>query len=57
MPQPTNFLCIRIGIDLDVFSTLESRNGTVALEEVAVVRGADPVLIDASIWPIVLVIN
>ncbi|KAJ5148851.1 hypothetical protein N7448_000429 [Penicillium atrosanguineum] len=42
--SPTQILCVRIGIDLDVFTTLTDRNVPLAIEELAAVKNADLML-------------
>lgn len=37
-------MCVRIAVDLDIFTTLTSRNGPVSLEELAAVKKASPIL-------------
>ncbi|RJE27369.1 O-methyltransferase [Aspergillus sclerotialis] len=44
--SPAQFLCVRIGIDLDVFNTLASKSGSVSVEEVAAAKKADPILVE-----------
>ncbi|RAK99542.1 O-methyltransferase [Aspergillus ibericus CBS 121593] len=39
--SPTHVMCVRIAMDLEIFSTLSERNGPVSLEELAAVKGAD----------------
>ena len=37
-------MCVRIAMDLGIFSTLSERNGPVTLEDLAATKGADLVL-------------
>lgn len=37
-------MCVRIAMDLCIFSTLSERNGPVTLEDLAATKGADLVL-------------
>ncbi|KAJ6117897.1 hypothetical protein N7523_005760 [Penicillium sp. IBT 18751x] len=39
--SPTQILCVRIGIDLEIFTTLTDQNRPLALEELAAVKNAD----------------
>ncbi|PWY65800.1 O-methyltransferase [Aspergillus eucalypticola CBS 122712] len=42
--SPTQVMCVRIAMDLGIFSTLSERNGPVTLEDLAATKGADLVL-------------
>ncbi|KAJ5665184.1 uncharacterized protein N7477_007632 [Penicillium maclennaniae] len=42
--SPTQILCVRIGVDLDIFTTLTERNIPLPLEEIAAVKNADLML-------------
>ncbi|KAI3002797.1 hypothetical protein CBS147346_5709 [Aspergillus niger] len=42
--SPTHVMCVRIAMDLGIFSTLSERNGPVTLEDLAATKGADLVL-------------
>ncbi|PLB51497.1 O-methyltransferase [Aspergillus steynii IBT 23096] len=42
--SPTHALCVRIGIDLGIFQTLTDRNAPMALEQLAAVKNASPIL-------------
>ncbi|PYI04549.1 O-methyltransferase [Aspergillus sclerotiicarbonarius CBS 121057] len=42
--SPTHVMCVRIAMDLGIFSTLSERNGPVSLEDLAAVKGADLIL-------------
>lgn len=37
-------MCVRIAVDMDIFTTLSERNGPVSLEELAAVKKASPIL-------------
>ncbi|KAJ6136204.1 hypothetical protein N7512_001364 [Penicillium capsulatum] len=41
---PTQAMCVRIAVDLEIFTTLTERNGPVSLEELAAVKKASPIL-------------
>ncbi|KAF9891654.1 hypothetical protein FE257_003666 [Aspergillus nanangensis] len=43
--SPTHPLCVRIGIDLEIFTTLSAKNGPVTLAELAAVKSASPILV------------
>lgn len=38
-------MCVRIAIDMDIFTTLTERNRPVSLDELAAVRNASPILV------------
>lgn len=38
-------MCVRIAIDLDIFTTLTERNGPVSLNDLAAVKNASPILV------------
>ncbi|KAJ5381377.1 O-methyltransferase [Penicillium cataractarum] len=40
--SPIQVLCVRIAIDIDIFTTLTKSNGPVSLKELAAVKNADP---------------
>ncbi|PYH73050.1 O-methyltransferase [Aspergillus vadensis CBS 113365] len=42
--SPTQVMCVRIAMDLGIFSTLCERNGPITLEDLAATKGADLVL-------------
>ncbi|KAJ5163950.1 uncharacterized protein N7500_005780 [Penicillium coprophilum] len=44
--SPTHAMCVRIAIDMDIFTTLTERNGPVSLEELAAVKNASPILVE-----------
>ncbi|GLI75035.1 hypothetical protein PoHVEF18_003285 [Penicillium ochrochloron] len=39
--SPIQFLCVRIAVDLDIFTTLAESDGPVSLEGLAAIRNAD----------------
>ncbi|KAJ5189027.1 O-methyltransferase family 2 [Penicillium cf. griseofulvum] len=44
--SPTHALCVRIAIDMGIFTTLTERNGPVSLKELAAVKNASPILVE-----------
>ncbi|CDM34306.1 hypothetical protein DTO013E5_2304 [Penicillium roqueforti] len=44
--SPTHAMCVRIAIDMDIFTTLTERNRPVSLDELAAVRNASPILVE-----------
>ncbi|RAH81161.1 O-methyltransferase [Aspergillus japonicus CBS 114.51] len=42
--SPTHVMCVRIAIDLEIFTTLSERGCPTRLEELAAVKDADPIL-------------
>ncbi|KAJ5411014.1 uncharacterized protein N7487_005373 [Penicillium crustosum] len=44
--SPTHTMCVRIAIDLDIFTTLTERNGPVSLNDLAAVKNASPILVE-----------
>lgn len=37
-------MCVRMGIDLEIFSTLSKASGSVSLQELAAVKNASPLI-------------
>ncbi|KAL4811804.1 O-methyltransferase [Aspergillus spinulosporus] len=42
--SPTQAMCVRMGIDLDIFTSLSKSTEPVALEDLAAVKGASPII-------------
>ncbi|KAJ5384127.1 O-methyltransferase family 2 [Penicillium concentricum] len=44
--SPTQAMCVRIALDMGIFTTLTERNGPVSLDDLAAVKNASPILVE-----------